>query len=308
MSNQIPHEFEADTMQVPRGQFSVLWELQNQGLTNAEAIIYLCLNHGSRWNSGETWCMSGPYLSKILGKGMSRSYVLKILSSLTDKGWIETINTNNLSGYRYRIRHHLCDPEDAPVDRDDKPLKFAVPRGPGGPLERCFGGDISWKAALVWIVLKLESNWKAYEDTAGQTQPATLLELSKRCRMKNAGFRKVITELTEAGMLQRLTPERKKSVFQLFPKPFRRPVQSDPPHRREWAGGREIDPDGKYWCSDNRQYRCSRETEEIEKRQKGGTWKRISDCHKNQVMPRAILHYFERAIEAKNLVEAALNS
>ena len=30
MSNQIPHEFEADTMQVPRGQFSVLSELQNR--------------------------------------------------------------------------------------------------------------------------------------------------------------------------------------------------------------------------------------------------------------------------------------
>ena len=54
--------------------------------------------------------------------------------------------------------------------RDGKPLTFAVPRGPGGPIERCFEGDISWKAAFAWISLKLKSNWKAWEETAGQTK------------------------------------------------------------------------------------------------------------------------------------------
>ena len=175
-------------MQVPRGQYSVLSELAKGHLTSAEAIIYLCLNHGSTWNSGATWSMSGPYLSTILGTGMSRRYVRKILANLKEKGWIKTIEKENPSGYQYRIQHHLCDDDDVPVDRDGKPLKFAVPRGAGGPLERCFDGDISWKASLVWIVLKLRSNWKANEDTAGQTEKATLLELSKRCRMKNAGF------------------------------------------------------------------------------------------------------------------------
>ena len=36
----IPYEFEADTMQVPRGQSSVLWELRDGNLTAAEAMIY----------------------------------------------------------------------------------------------------------------------------------------------------------------------------------------------------------------------------------------------------------------------------
>ena len=179
-ASPIPYEFEADTMLVPRGQSSVLWELRDGNLTAAEALIYLCLNHGSSWNSGATWSMSGPYLSKILGTGMSRSYVVKTLANLNDKGWIETIDEDNPSGNRYRLRHHLCDYEDMPVNRDGKPLKFAVPRGAGGPLERCFDGDISWKAALVWISLKLKSNWKAHADTAGQTESAKLLELSKR--------------------------------------------------------------------------------------------------------------------------------
>ena len=116
----IPYEFEADTMQVPRGKSSVLWELRDGNLTSAEAMILLCLNHGSTWNSGDTWSMSGPYLSKILGKGMSRRYVREVLLSLTDKGWIETTNTDNPLGYQYRIRHHLCDLHLVPVDRDEQ--------------------------------------------------------------------------------------------------------------------------------------------------------------------------------------------
>ena len=62
----IPYEFEADTMLVPRGQSSVLYELRDGNLTAAEAMIYLCLNHGSTWNSGATWSMSVRYLSKKL--------------------------------------------------------------------------------------------------------------------------------------------------------------------------------------------------------------------------------------------------
>ena len=235
----------------------------------------------------------------------SRRYVRKTLAGLNKKGWVETIDEDNPSGNQYRLRHHLCDYEDVPVNRDGKPLKFAVPRGPGGPLERCFEGDISWKAALAWIVLKLRSNWKANEDTAGQTESATLLELSKRCRVKNAGFQKLITELTEAGMLMRLTPKSQPAIFQLFPKPRPRSVESPAPKRQEWAGGRELITDGEYWYSHNDQYRCSRKTQEIEKRQQGGTWKRVSDYHQSQEMPIAIRRDFERAIETKREFENA---
>ena len=307
MQYPIPYEFEADTMQVPRGKSSVLWELRDGNLTSAEAIILLCLNHGSTWNSGDTWCMSGSYLSKILGKGMSRSYVVKTTTSLADKGWIETTDTNNPSGYQYRIRHHLCDPDHVPVDRDGKPLKFAVPRGPGGPLERCFEGDISWKAALAWISLKLRSNWKALEDTAGQTEKATLLELSKRIRIRNAGYQNLITELTQAGMLQRLSPKSQPAIFQLYPKPFPRPDAPRPKIRREWVAGKELKTDEAqaYWYSDNEQYRCSREyPHEIERRQQDGMWIQISEYEKYQEMPSPILRDFERAIAAKRDVSS----
>ena len=304
----IPYEFDADTMQVPRGQFSVLSELAKGNLTSAEAMIYLCLNHGSSWNSGVTWSMSVRYLSELLSPGMSRSYVQKTAASLNDKGWIETIDEDNPSGYKYRLRHHLCDYEDMPVDRDGKPLKFAVPRGAGGPLERCFDGDISWKAALVWISLKFRSNWKAHEDTAGQTEKATLLELSKRCRISLPTYHPLITELTHAGMLERLSPKSQAAIFQLYPKPFPRPVQSSPEIHEESVGGKFIKTDGEYWYAYNWQYRCHRESGEVERRQRGGTWKRISDFHKYQEMPQAIRRDFERVIDAKRLVESSVFS
>ena len=303
----IPYEFEADTMLVPRGHSSVLWELRDGNLTAAQAMIILFLNHGSTWDSGATWSMSGPYLSKKLG-GMSRRYVRDTLTHLDTKGWIKTIDENNPSGYQYRLRHYLCDYEDVPVDRDDKPLKFAVPRGAGGPIERCMDGDISWKAALAWISLKLRSNWKASEDTAGQTEAATLLELSKRIRISLRNYQNLITELTQAGMLERLTPKSQAAIFQLYPKPFPKPVQPGTEIQQETVGGKVIKTDGEYWYSYNYQYRCHRESGEVQRRQRGGTWKRVSDFHKYQEMPQAILRDFDRVIEAKRLVESSVFS
>ena len=303
----IPYEFEADIMPVPRGETSVLWELRDGNLTAAEAMIILCINHGSTWNSGATWSMSVRYLSELISPGMSRSYVQKTAASLNDKGWIETIDEDNPLGYRYRLRHHLCDPEEVPVDRDGKPLKFAVPRGTGGPLERCFDGDISWKAALAWISLKLKSNWKASEDTAGQTEAATLLELSKRIRISLPTYQKLITELTVAGMLERLTPKSQAAVFQLYPKPFPKPVQPRAEIRERSVDGKIIKSDGEYMYANNYQYRCNMESGDVEKRQRGGTWKRVSDYHKYQEMPQAIRRDFDRGIEIIARYESSRN-
>ena len=302
----IPYEFEADTMPVPRGQYSVLWELRDGKITAAEAMIYLCMNHGSTWTSGATWSMSVRYLSDLLGKGMSRSYVHKTATSLKNKGWIETIDADNPSGNRYRLRHHLCAYKDVPVDQDGKPLTFAVPRGPGGPLERCFEGDISWKAALGWTSLKLRSNWKAHEDTAGQTEKATLLELSKRIRISLPTYQKLITELTQAGMLERLSHKRQPVIFQLYPKPFPGQTQTEP-IREEWVNGKLQKTDDAYWYSNNLQYRCPLEDYmKIERLQRDGTWKRVSEYHRAQVMPKSIVSDFERYVVLHHQIQRAM--
>lgn len=292
----IPYEFEADTLPVPRGQHSILWALRDGHITAAEAIVYLCLNHGSSWSSGITWSMSTPYLSNMLGTGMSRRYAQKTLASLKDKDWIKTLDKSNPAGNVYQIRHHLCQYQDVPVNKNGKPLTFAVPRGPGGPLERCFAGDISWKAALAWIVLKLRSNWKAHEDTAGQTEVATLLQLSKRCRITLRTFNAVIFELTKAGMLERVSSKSKLAIFQLYPKPL--PGRTQPePIREIWINGKLQKTDDTYWYSNNLQYRCPLDDYmKIERLQRDGTWKRVSDHHRAQVMPKAIFTDFERYV------------
>ena len=306
-ASPIPYEFDADTMQVPRGPSSVLWELRDGNLTAAEAMIYLFLNHGSTWNSGATWSMSSPYLSKKLGVGMSRRYVREILASLNKKIWIETIDEDNPSGHQYRLRHYLCDYEDVPVDRDDKPLKFAVPRGAGGPIERCMDGDISWKAALAWISLKLKSNWKANADTAGQTESATLLELTSRIRISLPTYQKLLTELTQAGMLERLTPKTQPAIFQLYPKPFPKPVQPRAEIREKSVDGKIIKSDGEYMYANNYQYRCHMENGDVERWQRGGTWKKVSDFHKYQEMSQAIRRDFDRGIEIIARYESSRN-
>ena len=304
----IPYEFEADIMPVPRGETSVLWELRDGNLTAAEAMIILCMNHGSTWTSGATWPLSARYLSDRLGKGMSHRHVRDTVAKLSDKNWIETIDDENPSGKRYRLRHYLCAYKDVPVDGDGKPLTFAVPRGPGGPIERCFEGDISWKAALAWISLKLKSNWKGWEETAGQTKQATLLELSKRIRISLRNYQKLITELTQAGMLERLTPKSQSAIFQLYPMPRPKPDAARKPIRPEWVKGKAIDTDGDYWYSDNKQYRCLLDDYlAIERRQRGGGWKQVSEYHIYQEMPRAILTDFERAVLLHSGIKDSLN-
>lgn len=134
-------QFQADTMQVPCGEYSILWALEVKQVTAAEAIMYLALNHGSSWNSGITWGMPSKHLARTLGPGMSIRYTRSVLDSLKDKSWI--LERSSGKKKQYRLIHHLCDEEDVPIDRDGKPLKFSVPRGDGGPFERLYAEDIT---------------------------------------------------------------------------------------------------------------------------------------------------------------------
>ena len=300
----IPYEFEERTMPVPRGEFSVLSELEKGNLTSAEAMLYLFLNHGSTWVSGESWCLSTKYLSE-LGR-MSRRYVRDILNKLREKGWIETLSTSNPSGHRYRLKHHLCSPDEVPLDFDGKPLTFAVPCGAGGPLERCIAGDIPWKAALVWIVLKLHSEWRAGKDTTGHTWPFTLHALSKMCRMNLKNLQAMLKILEAQGMLRRITSKSKLAIFQLYPKPY--------PRARKRASKSKLQFDGEGFFSDthfysrNKLYRCQRAAGtifgNIERRSSQGQWKKVSDFHRSQQMNPKIVKYFEESLERQRKYES----
>ena len=86
---------------------------------------------------------------------VSHRYIRKALGRL--ENWLTVLKTGT-QGIIYQMRHHNCGEDDVPRDAYGKPLKFAVPYGEGGPIERMNAGDISWKAALIWIVLKFHSD------------------------------------------------------------------------------------------------------------------------------------------------------
>ena len=104
-------------MQVPRGQSSVLYELRDGNLTAAEAID-LSLPQPRKLMEFRSNVVDVNEVSvkDLLNPGMSPPYVHKTAASLNEKGWIETIDEDNASGNRYRLRHHLCDYEDMPVE------------------------------------------------------------------------------------------------------------------------------------------------------------------------------------------------
>ena len=110
-------------------------------------------------------------------------------------------------------------------------------------------------------------------------------------------------------MLQRLTPKSQPAIFQLFPKPFPRADAPRPKLRREVVAGKELNTDDNYWYADNQQYRCSREyPHDIERKQRGGMWRKISEYEKYQEMPASMLLDFERAIDAQHRLESVFPS
>ena len=124
----------------------------------------------------------------------------------------------------------------------------------------------------------------------------------------------MIKILEQHGMLQRLTPKSKPAIFQLYPKPYSRPV-SRSPHTPAPTPMSELQFDGEgyfddtHYYSRNRRYRCEREAGDtlgIERRVQDG-WKLVTDFHRSQEMNPDIIDYFQRCLEAKREVENALS-
>ncbi len=220
--DNVPQSTAESTFQLPFGQSSALSELRLGNLKSVEALLLTVLNYRSNWDSGKTWKSSLRVLSDITG--LSIRYIRNTLSGLTDTDWIERITTGGNTGSRYRVTHHNCGYEDIPTDKNGNPLKCAIPQGKGGILERLFDGDISWKAALVWILLKLHSDWKT-----GVTMSLSIETIRQWVRMSPQTVSNCIKELADAGLLKRLSKKHEAGQYQLYPKPNAKPK---PVHRR----------------------------------------------------------------------------
>ncbi len=286
-----PHiEYQETTMQVPFGMGSALTLLtMEHELKPVDAVIALTLNYRSNWQNGRTHWTSRRKFAELLG--ISTRYLRQSVTRLKDT-LVRIVNVGQ-KGTIYELTHHRCDEADIPRDKDGLPLKFAVPRGNGGPFERMFAGEISWKACLLWVVLKRFSDWKT-----GMTNPCTMETLSKLTRFGKQTVCELITELREAGMLERLSKSHEISVFQLYPKPpEKRAVKRRPAEQR-----REMRAKGDWRYSFNEQYRINIATHEIDQK-KGGRWKPIRDCDRHR-MPGAIHRDFERAVIVASMSRA----
>ncbi len=187
---------------------------------------------------------------------------------------------------------------------------FAVPRGEGGPFERMFRGDISWKGCLIWLLLKLHSDWEAKN---GITTPLNMDTLTKWTGFSKATVIAKIKELQAAGMLERLSKRWERSVFQLYPKPRTEPRAVRRRKKRaekkaDKNARRQMRADGNYRFSFNEKYRVDVTTGDIDVREGygRGLWKRASDYHIAQVMYPSIRKAFKQAVEAHQSLQAIL--
>ena len=285
-------EYQESTLQLPFGEYSIFSDLQANRIRPIEAMVVLVLCYRSTWSTGRTWSTSSRKLAECLH--ISHRYVRDVL--LKAAAWIDRkrLPKGNRAG-TYQITHHLCDPELVPLDKDDRPLSFAVPRGAGGVFERLFAGDIDWKAALVWLMLKLHSDW-----TTGITDKNRMATLAKWVGFSKQRVCTAIKTLQEAGMLKRLSEKWECSVFQLYPKPYeKRAARRLAERQAEKSKSREMRISGEWRYSFNERYRLNVGTAEIQTRKakNRGKWRPLADRERH-LMPKAIHIAFDQTLEA----------
>ncbi|MDD9976008.1 MAG: hypothetical protein OXU27_18505 [Candidatus Poribacteria bacterium] len=280
-------EYQESTLQLPFGEFSIFSDLKANRVSPIEAIVTLTLCYRSNWSTGLTWRTSIHKLSDLLH--ISDRYVRDALGKATD--WIQrkTAPKGNVAG-TFEITHHKCHPLLVPMDKDNRPLSFAVPRGAGGIFERLFAGDIDWKAALVWLMLKLHSDWRT-----GVTNKINMKTLAKWTGFGKKTVCDAIKMLGKARMLQRLSEKWECSQFQLYPKPYKnRAARRRDERQQEKSKWREMRFDGEWRYSFNELYRLNVLTSEIQTRavKTCDQWQSVKDRERHRI-PKAIRKAFE---------------
>ena len=295
-------EYQESTLQLPFGEFSILSDLIAGRVNPIEAMVTLTLCYRSNWDSGLTWRTSSRKLADLLH--ISPRYARLVLEKAGQ--WIQrkAAPKGNLAG-TFQIVHHRCEPVMVPMDRDERPKSFAVPRGNGGIFERLFVGDIDWKACLIWLVLKLHSDW-----ATGVTDEVSMATLAKWVGFSKKTVCEAIQTLRDAGMLERLSKLWERSVFQLYPKPPENRAGRKRAKREsdKWEY-REMRVEGDWRYSFNELYRLNVKTAEVETREtKGrGKWQPLKD-RKRHRMPKKIRAAFDQTLEVRHAVTGGFHS
>ena len=280
-------ETQEDTMQVPFSTFSMLDALMDGTEKAFDAAIYQCYNAFSHWDFGISHSKSIREIANLFS--VSHQYVQQALSHLTDKKWMTRLSGKHKIS-KFELVHHLCDKEDVPLDRDSRPSKCAMPRGKGGLFERLAAGDIHWKSVVIWMVLKVKSDF-----ATGITKPISIKTLCKWTGFGTTTVCDCIKELEEAGMLEKLERRPQEAqAYQLYPKPYPKRRERTPEAVRTWRNMR-VQGDWRY--SFNEEWRINVETLDIQYRpDRKQTFRNASEYEKSQVMPKRLRDDFDKII------------
>ena len=291
-------EIQKDTMQVPFGSFSMLNALMEGTEKAFDAAIYQCYNAFSHWDWGKSHSLSIRYVGKLFK--VTHQYVQQALKRLGGKKWMKRLSGKHKIS-KFELKHHLCDAESVPLDKDGRPCKCAMPRGFGGLFERLLSGDIGWKSVIIWMILKINSDF-----TTGITEPIGIKQLCEWTRFGTTTVCDCIKELEAAGMLAKLErrPQEAQS-YQLYPKPYAERRKRKPMSERTWRDMRAV---GNLRYSYNEEWRVNVKTLDIQYRpDKKKPFRNASDYEKYVKMPKSIRRDFDLAVRFHSDLVAALN-
>ena len=205
-------EIQETTYQAPCGAHSIFDPAEK--VPAFEKAMYLVVVERSDWETGISHALSLRRLADLMNVN-SHSQVHRGLQWLIEHGWLIVEGKRKSDGtYFYRIVHHKCDPQDTPVDRDGRPQKCAVPRGKGSPSQLLADGKITWKIFVDWTTRKIYSDWTTGEAEMAVREATKLMRFTPKTIANNAATMK------EIGLVERLSAKFKRSVYQLFPKPY----------------------------------------------------------------------------------------
>ena len=289
-------ETQKDTMQVPFQAFSMLDALMGGSEKAFDVAIYQCYNAFSHWDWGVSHSLSIRSVGEIFG--VVHQYVQQSLKRSVGKKWMKRLS-GKYKISKFKLSHHLCDYESIPFDKDGRPSKCAMPRGYGGLFERLMSGDIGWKSLLIWMLLKINSDF-----TTGITEPVSIALLCKWTKFGTTTVCDCIKELEAAGMLEKLQRRPQEAqTYQLYPKPYAERKKRTPEQPLTWRNMRAV---GNWRYSFNEEWRINVETTDIQYRpDKNKPFRNASDYEKAQVIPKKIRRDFDMAVRAYSELVAA---
>lgn len=272
-------EYREDTQQVPAGDHSILAALEMGEITATQAAAYLVANAKSNWDSGRTHKLSHKTLGDIIGR--SRGHVSRLVSGLGDFARRATkLGITSI----YKLTHHNCDANEVPTDDDGQPLKCAVARGAGGPVERLEAGEIALEDFLLWMVIHIR-----FADWGTQQAQVSIARLREATRLGEVTILNSIKRLITVGLLEKVGKRHphEAQCYQLYPRMRERKERKIPATARDW---RDIVPDAQGWYqSFNGLWRLNHKTLEIQRRpsRQKGLWREATDKEKTE-MPKKL--------------------